>query len=180
MLLNILNVLYLLVAIGMVAFILLQRGPGATAGSGFGAGASATVFGARGSANFLSRSTAVLALLFFALSLGMAMYVSRSGDVVQTVSDLGVMGEVPASTPANADESPSMSADEVPSIEVPAADGSVPAATEVPAGDVPAADVPAAEIPASEAPAGAAEATGSNGEATESTESSPQEDASGQ
>ena len=169
MLLNILNVLYLLVAIGMVAFILLQRGPGATAGSGFGAGASATVFGARGSANFLSRSTAVLALLFFALSLGMAMYVSRSGNVVQTVSDLGVMGEVPAATPA-ADETPSMSADEVPTIEVPAADGSVPAASgEVPTSDAPAATAPAAEVPAE-----------SDAAATESTQSSPQDDASGQ
>ncbi len=101
MLLNVLNIAYLLVTIAMVAFILLQRGPGATAGSGLGAGASATVFGARGSANFLSRSTSVLAVMFFALSLAMAVYVSRgaipaAGDDL----DLGVMGGVNTAAPA--------------------------------------------------------------------------------
>lgn len=95
MLLNVLNILYLLVSIAMVGFILLQRGPGATAGSGFGAGASATVFGARGSANFLSRSTAVLATMFFLLSLGMAVYVSRGFDPAGPASeDLGVMSSL--------------------------------------------------------------------------------------
>ena len=56
------NVFYVLIAIAMIVLILLQRGAGAAAGSGFGGGASATVFGARGSANFLSRSTVVPAL----------------------------------------------------------------------------------------------------------------------
>ncbi len=166
MVLNLLNVLYLLVAIGMVAFILLQRGPGATAGSGFGAGASATVFGARGSANFLSRSTAVLAVLFFALSLGMAMYVSRGGQVRETVADLGVMGELPAASVVNGE--PEVSADEVPSIDVPAADESVPAPTEQ-------APAPATDVPASEAAPAESDAA-----APENTESSPQDDASGQ
>ena len=71
MLLNLFNVVYVLVAIGMIVLILLQRGAGAQAGSGFGGGASGTVFGARGAATFLSRSTAVLAGLFFLLSLVM-------------------------------------------------------------------------------------------------------------
>ncbi len=172
MVLNLLNVLYLLVAIGMVAFILLQRGPGATAGSGFGAGASATVFGARGSANFLSRSTAVLAVFFFALSLGMAVYVSRGGQVRETVTDLGVMGEVPAASVV--DGEPAMSADEVPSIEVPAADGSVPAPVDgTPTDQVPA-PAPATDVPASEGAPAESDAAGS-----ENTESSPQDDASG-
>ena len=52
-----------------IVFVLLQRGKGAETGAAFGAGASGTVFGARGSANFLSRVTAVLATLFFATSL---------------------------------------------------------------------------------------------------------------
>ena len=64
------------VALLIVAFVLLQRGKGASAGSGFGAGASGTVFGARGSASFLSRATAVLATLFFATSLSLA-YLAR-------------------------------------------------------------------------------------------------------
>ena len=64
------NVIYVLVAVAMTAFILLQQGSGSAAGSGFGAGASATVFGARGSANFLSKSTAILATIFFVMALG--------------------------------------------------------------------------------------------------------------
>jgi preprotein translocase subunit SecG len=103
MTLTILNVVYVLLAIAMIAFILVQRGPGAAAGSGFGAGASATVFGARGAASFLTRSTAVLATIFFLLTLGMAIYVSRAGIAARTAADLGVMSgaEVPAvTTPA--------------------------------------------------------------------------------
>ena len=53
----------------IIVFVLLQRGKGAETGAAFGSGASGTVFGARGSANFLSRVTAVLATLFFATSL---------------------------------------------------------------------------------------------------------------
>jgi preprotein translocase subunit SecG len=61
----------------IVALVLLQRGKGADAGTGFGSGASGTVFGARGSANFFSRSTAVLATLFFATSLSLAYLASQ-------------------------------------------------------------------------------------------------------
>jgi len=103
------NVFYVLIAIAMIVLILLQRGAGAAAGSGFGGGASATVFGARGSANFLSRSTAVLAGLFFLLSLGMGIYHGGpTGEGPRPTDDLGVMSgaaapaEKPA-TPANGD-----------------------------------------------------------------------------
>jgi preprotein translocase subunit SecG len=65
-------VVHVLIGAMIVSLVLLQRGKGADAGAGFGAGASGTVFGARGSANFLSRSTAVLALLFFVTSLSLA------------------------------------------------------------------------------------------------------------
>ncbi len=58
-----------MVAALIIVFVLLQRGKGAETGAAFGSGASGTVFGARGSANFLSRVTAVLATLFFATSL---------------------------------------------------------------------------------------------------------------
>ena len=97
------NIFYVLIAIAMIALILLKRGAGADAGSGFGGGASATVFGARGSANFLSRSTAVLAALFFLLSIGMGMYLGRSGADVRPADDLGVMsGAVAPAKPAPA------------------------------------------------------------------------------
>ena len=66
-----------LIAIALVAFILIQKGQGATAGAAFGSGASGTVFGARGAGNFLSRTTWVLAALFCTISLTMAVIVSR-------------------------------------------------------------------------------------------------------
>ena len=60
------------VALMIIGLVLLQRGKGADAGTGFGAGASGTVFGARGSATFFSRATGVLATLFFVTSLTLA------------------------------------------------------------------------------------------------------------
>lgn len=61
-----------LIALGIITLVLLQRGKGADAGAGFGAGASGTVFGARGSGSFFSRATAVLATAFFVSSLTLA------------------------------------------------------------------------------------------------------------
>lgn len=87
---NVLNIFHVLVAIAMVAIILVQRGPGATAGAAFGSGASGTVFGSRGAGSFLSRSTWVLGSLFCLISLVMAVVVSR--DLSAPVTDLGVVG----------------------------------------------------------------------------------------
>ena len=98
MLLTLFNVVYVLVAIGMSVLILLQRGAGAQAGSGFGGGASGTVFGARGAATFLSRSTGVLAGLFFLLSLVMGIYLHNTGTQ-QPADDLGVMSGVETAAP---------------------------------------------------------------------------------
>ena len=65
-------VVHVLVAIGIIGLVLLQHGKGADAGAAFGGGASGSVFGATGSANFLSRATAILAVIFFSTSLGLA------------------------------------------------------------------------------------------------------------
>lgn len=62
-------VIQIIVAASLVTLVLLQHGKGADAGAAFGSGASATVFGAKGSANFLSRTTAILAVVFFGNSL---------------------------------------------------------------------------------------------------------------
>ena len=74
---QVLIVLHVIVALGIIGLVLLQHGKGADMGSGFGGGASSSLFGATGSANFLSRTTAVLAALFFALSLGLAYVATR-------------------------------------------------------------------------------------------------------
>jgi preprotein translocase subunit SecG len=76
---TILVVVHLFLAIGMVTLILLQHGKGADAGAAFGSGASATVFGAKGSASFLSRTTAILATLFFITSMALAYFASQTG-----------------------------------------------------------------------------------------------------
>jgi preprotein translocase subunit SecG len=72
MIYGILLVVQVLLSAALIVLVLMQHGKGADAGAAFGSGASATVFGSRGSANFLSRSTAILAVIFFANSLGLA------------------------------------------------------------------------------------------------------------
>lgn len=77
---TILIVVHLFIAVGLIGLVLIQHGKGADAGAAFGSGASATVFGAAGSANFLSRTTAILAAAFFVTSLGMAGYSMQAPD----------------------------------------------------------------------------------------------------
>ncbi len=72
---TILVVVQVVVAISLVGLILIQHGKGADAGAAFGSGASGTVFGSQGSANFLSRTTAALATVFFVVSLSLAYLV---------------------------------------------------------------------------------------------------------
>jgi preprotein translocase subunit SecG len=67
-------VLHILAAVAVVGLVLLQHGKGADMGAAFGSGASGSLFGATGSANFLSRMTAVLATVFFLTSLGLAYF----------------------------------------------------------------------------------------------------------
>jgi len=66
-------VFQVLAAAGLIAIVLVQRGPGATMGAAFGSGASGTVFGSRGAGNFLTRTTSWLALAFFGISLALAV-----------------------------------------------------------------------------------------------------------
>src|SRR5262245_53872152 len=90
-------VFHVLLALAIVGLVLLQRGRGADAGAGFGAGASGTVFGARGSASFLSRTTAVLATLFFLTSLGLSYLFSRETAAPTSVMDRAPAQQAPAS-----------------------------------------------------------------------------------
>ena len=91
-------VFHVLFAAGIVGLVLLQRGKGADAGAGFGAGASGTVFGARGSASFLSRTTGILAALFFVTSLTLAYLGGR--QIQAPPSSVIDRVQVPASAPA--------------------------------------------------------------------------------
>jgi preprotein translocase subunit SecG len=139
---QVLNIFHVLIAISMVAFILIQKGAGATAGAAFGSGASGTVFGARGAGNFLSRTTWVLATLFCLISLTMAVLASRAGTTPET--DLGVV----ATTPTASEETASQAAPDLPIVIKSADPSDVPSMESVivqPGTDVNAGDMPAIE-----------------------------------
>jgi preprotein translocase subunit SecG len=98
---------HILAAIAVCGFVLLQHGKGADMGAAFGSGSSGSLFGAAGSANFLSRSTAVLATIFFATSVALTYFAAQHG-APQGVMEKGVMeralpskpSDVPAPAPA--------------------------------------------------------------------------------
>jgi preprotein translocase subunit SecG len=109
-LLTLVLVVHVLVALGIIGLVLLQHGKGADAGAAFGGGASGSVFGATGSANFLSRATAILAVIFFSTSLGLAYLATHKpkagGSVMQGVTiPPAVVPTVPGADPAKAGES---------------------------------------------------------------------------
>lgn len=105
---TILVVIQVLVAIALVALVLLQHGKGADAGAAFGSGASGTVFGARGSANFLSTATAWLAAAFFGISLALAYFVNARSETESLVDSLAAPA---ASASAPADPAPALPAE---------------------------------------------------------------------
>ncbi|WP_420992700.1 preprotein translocase subunit SecG [Cupriavidus sp. 30B13] len=94
---TLLVVAQVLSALGVIGLVLLQHGKGADVGAAFGSGASGSLFGATGSANFLSRTTAVLASLFFICTLSLTLM----GNY-RPAASLGVMGAAPQSAPAPA------------------------------------------------------------------------------
>jgi len=110
MLYTTLIVFHVILAASLIAIVLVQRGPGATMGAAFGAGASGTVFGSRGSASFLTRTTTWMGIAFFAISLSMAVILARSVGAGTPVDDLGVAAGL--EQPASAEASDSAAADE--------------------------------------------------------------------
>jgi len=111
-------ILHLFLCVGIIGLVLLQRGKGADAGAGFGAGASGTVFGARGSASFLSRTTAILATLFFVTCLTLAYLGGKK------TASTSVVDRIPISS---ASSSVSSEALQVPATPVAAPDAVEPA-----------------------------------------------------
>ena len=123
------------IALLIIVLVLLQRGKGADAGAAFGAGASGTVFGARGSSSFFSRATAVCATLFFVSSLTLAYLSSQSTSGPSSLLDdaEAVEAEVDAEQlPATSDDTaesdlpslePADDSSEMPAIEEPEPDG---------------------------------------------------------
>ena len=97
-------IIHTLIALSIIGLVLLQRGKGADAGAAFGAGASGTVFGARGASSFFSRATAVLATAFFATSLTLAYLSSQRTtgpeSLLETAPAVETEQALPAAPPA--------------------------------------------------------------------------------
>lgn len=136
-------VVQMLAALGMIGLVLIQHGKGADMGASFGSGASGSLFGATGSANFLSRTTAVLAAIFFACTLALAYFSNLRG----TVSEGGSILER-AAPGASAPSAPATPSQQIP--------GELPA---VPAAPAPGANTAPSAAPAA-ADAGASAASG--------------------
>ena len=112
----------ILTALGMIGLILLQHGKGADMGAAFGSGASGSLFGATGSANFLSRTTAVLAAVFFACTLLLA-YFSHSVQPAGVGSVLERSAPAAPAAPAASAALPAGPANQIPGTTVPAPQG---------------------------------------------------------
>jgi len=102
-------VLHVLVALAVIGLVLMQHGKGADMGAAFGSGSSGSLFGATGSANFLSRTTAVLATAFFLTSMGLTYFSSQKGEAskpaVQPAVPTAPAAPQPAPAPSNLDKS---------------------------------------------------------------------------
>jgi|ERR1700733_1842045 len=98
-------VVQLLSALGVIGLVLLQHGKGADMGAAFGSGASGSLFGATGSANFLSRTTAVLAAVFFVTTLALTYL-----GAYRSKPSAGVLGSAPVATQVAASAAPGASA----------------------------------------------------------------------
>ena len=115
-------VIHVLVGLAVIGLVLMQQGRGADAGAAFGSGSSGSVFGAQGSASFLSRATAIFALIFFSTSLGLAVLGGQLGERKDVMDEPDVEQVVP-DVPMVIDEEPMR----VPSISEQQAQEEIPA-----------------------------------------------------
>ena len=136
---TLLLVVHLVVAAVVCGFVLMQHGKGADMGAAFGSGSSGSLFGAAGSANFLSRTTAILATVFFLTSIGLTFFGSIKGKPAGLMEQGGVMEKLAPAAPKAPD---------------------VPRPADVPA---PSGVAPAGSVPGSAAPASAPSTSGNAG-----------------
>lgn len=111
---------HVLAALAIIGLVLIQHGKGADMGAGFGAGASATVFGSGGAGNFLTRATTIIAISFFLSSFGLAFFAKEKSSSVAELGIPTVVEQVPAMEESAAADN------ELPAFEVPAEDSEIP------------------------------------------------------
>ena len=113
-LLTVILIVHVIAAVGIIGLVLLQHGKGADMGAAFGSGSSGSLFGSSGSANFLSRATAIFALVFFITSLSLAYLATHrskeSTGVMDTIKETSQVptpsGNVPGIAPPPVDSAP--------------------------------------------------------------------------
>ncbi len=142
MLYNVLLIIQIVVSVGIIVLVLMQQGKGADAGAAFGSGASGTVFGSRGSANFLSRTTAILATVFFLNSIALAFLASG-----RTIDSGSIMGGVAPQVETVTETAPAAPTGDVPPVPGSDVKSDVPP---VPAEEGKTSDVPSAPAVADE------------------------------
>jgi len=163
---TILIVFHLFLAVGLIGLILIQHGKGADMGAAFGSGASGTVFGAKGSASFLTRMTAGLATLFFLTSMAMAYFATQHDEGSDVLKGLQQQQE---------QQTPAAGVEKKAETEVPP----VPESTDMPPVDVKETPMPAQDTGASEVPAAPVAEPGDNAQtpSPQPTEAAPAEKA---
>jgi len=136
MLYQILIIVYLIVALCLIGLVLIQQGKGADMGASFGAGASATIFGSSGSGNFLTKSTSILAVAFFVISLLLG---NLTANRVKATDEWNNIGVPTTQNTTDKTSAPVKSAEPVAvkNTDVPAVNSDVPAANKKDNGDVP-------------------------------------------
>ncbi|EIJ34054.1 preprotein translocase subunit SecG [Thiothrix nivea] len=158
MLYNVLLIVQIVVSVGIIVLVLMQQGKGADAGAAFGSGASGTVFGARGSANFLSRTTAILATVFFLNSIALAFLASgrtiENGSIMDSAAQLESKTQQAVESPVAAGDVPPVPGTDAAGSDVPPAPDAEQVKTDVPpaatAEDKPVAGAEAKELPAAD------------------------------
>ncbi|MGR8935129.1 MAG: preprotein translocase subunit SecG [Gammaproteobacteria bacterium] len=125
---QIIIVFHVLVGLAVIGLVLMQQGKGADAGAAFGSGASGTIFGARGSSSFLSRTTAIFAALFFATSLGLAVLGGNEVQSTDIMEAPAVESEVPLINNSNSEvpAAPSVSGQQAEQPQLPAGSAELP------------------------------------------------------
>ncbi|MDU0355454.1 preprotein translocase subunit SecG [Paraglaciecola aquimarina] len=126
---EVLIIVYLIVAIMLIGFVLIQQGKGADMGASFGSGGSNTVFGSGGSGNFLTRTTAILATLFFVISLILGNQTAdkeKGTDDFQNIEVPVVEQAIETDVPAALSEVPAVTESDVPAAEQAAEETDVP------------------------------------------------------
>jgi preprotein translocase subunit SecG len=145
---NLIVVVQVISALAIIGLVLLQHGKGADMGAAFGSGASGSLFGASGSSNFLSKSTAVAAFIFFSCTLGLS-YIQTQGRIAAPAAG-GIMErtapapaqKAPATAPAPASQIPGSVAPAAPAPAAPAQAAPAAPATAAPASSAPANQIP--------------------------------------